>query len=307
MGGAVCEEGMIPLQGVPQYVSVRADRRDAPLLLYLHGGPGDAALPLVRKYNRALERDFTVAVWEQRGTGKSYYPFGGGERVTIEVFLEDLLALTRYLLERFHQEKLYLVGHSWGSVLGLRFLQRHPELVRAYVGCGQVVHMKESCRRAYDFACAGASGKTLEKLRGIDCAYTGEHWLDDLLFVTGQVVKQGGSLYGKRSYNSLVAPFLFSGQYGLKDLMGRQKGSLQSLQRLWPELMETDFEDVRAYGAPVIFVEGRYDAHVSSALAWEYYETIRTEKRFFWFEASCHFPQWSESGRFNELMAEVLR
>ena len=71
--------------------------------------------------------------------------------------------------------------------------------------------------------------------------------------------------------------------------------------------METDFEDVRAYGAPVIFVEGRHDAHVSSALAWEYYETIRTEKRFFWFEASCHFPQWSESGRFNELMAEVLR
>ena len=70
--------------------------------------------------------------------------------------------------------------------------------------------------------------------------------------------------------------------------------------------METDFEPVTSYGAPVIFVEGRHDSHVSSALARTYYETLLSEKQFFWFEHSCHFPQWSENGRFNQLMADLL-
>ena len=69
-------QNTITLNGVPQYVSIRAERDHLPLLLYLHGGPGDAALPLVLKYNSELEKHFTVVVWEQRGAGKSYYDFG---------------------------------------------------------------------------------------------------------------------------------------------------------------------------------------------------------------------------------------
>ena len=70
------EQGAIPINGALQYVSIRSEKENAPLLLYLHGGPGDAALPLVLKYNRDLEKHYTVVVWEQRGAGKSYYKFG---------------------------------------------------------------------------------------------------------------------------------------------------------------------------------------------------------------------------------------
>ena len=299
------EQSLISLNGMPQYVSIRAQKKDAPLLLYLHGGPGDAALPLVMKFNRGLEENFTVVVWEQRGAGKSYYRFEDGA-VTMETFLQDLLSLTAILLERFRQNCLYLVGHSWGSVLGLTFTARHPELVKTYIGCGQVVNMKKSCRTAYEYALAHADSKSLERLRTIDCTYTGDNWLSDLLFVTKQVVKHKGSLYGKTNYNKLITPFLFSGCYSLPDLLRRQKGSLQAIRHLWPELMETDFEGVTRFGTPVIFIEGRYDSHVSSELAREYFETIETKKQFFWFEKSCHFPQWSENDRFNRLLAEVL-
>lgn len=116
------------------------------------------------------------------------------------------------------------MGHSWGSVLGLEFVEQHPELVRAYVGCGQVVNMKKSCRAAYDFALAHADPKATERLRGIDCAYTGENWLDDLLFVTKQVVKQKGSLYGRRNYNDLVKPFLWSKYYSIAMCPRRLRG-----------------------------------------------------------------------------------
>lgn len=300
------EQGTYLINGTPQYVSVRSEAAGAPLLLYLHGGPGDAALPLVLKYNRPLERHFTVAVWEQRGAGKSYYPFAEGG-VTIETFLQDLSDLVQQLLRRFSQEKLYLVGHSWGSVLGLHFAARHPEWVRAYIGCGQVVNMRRSCRAAYEFALAHADAAATEKLRHIDCSYTGEAWLDDLLYVTRQVVLHQGSLYGRSNYTPLVTPFLFSRYYSLPDLLRRQKGSLQSIRALWPALMETNFEGCTRYEVPVVFLEGRHDHHVSSALAKDYFDTIESEKQFFWFERSCHFPQWSESEKFNRLLIHLAQ
>lgn len=298
------EQLKINLNGVPQYVSIRAEKENAPLLIYLHGGPGDAALPLLMKYNKMLEQQFTLVVWEQRGAGKSYYKFDGP--ITIDVFLNDLHSLVKHLLSRFHQSSLYLIGHSWGSILGLRFVKAYPELVRAYIGCGQVVNMRKSSKAAYEYALAHADKKSLEKLRGIDCSYQADSWLNDLLFVTRQVVKHKGSLYGKTNYRDLVVPFLFSRSYTLPDLIRRQKGSLQAIQYLWQEVMQTDFEAQTQYGAPLIFIEGRYDYHVSSALAKEYFDRIETNKQFYWFEKSCHFPQWSESERFNKLMCDLL-
>lgn len=298
------EQLKLPINGVLQYVSIRAEEAGLPLLLYLHGGPGDAALPLVLKYNRELESHFTVAVWEQRGAGKSYYDFGDSI-ITIDTFLQDLHSLIMLLTGRFHQKKLFLLGHSWGSVLGLTYAADHPEMLHAYIGCGQVVNMKKSCRLSYDFAAAHAGPRALERLKHTDCTYTGENWLDDLLFVTGQVVKHGGSLYGRSSYNDLIIPFLFSRYYSIPDLICRQKGSLQSIKRLWPELMETNFEGKTAYRVPVVLIEGRHDMHVSSELAKEYFDTIETDKQFFWFEESCHFPQWSENRRFHKLMTEL--
>lgn len=298
------EQLKMDLNGVPQFFSIRAEKEDAPLLVYLHGGPGDAALPLVMKYNRMLEQQFTVVIWEQRGAGKSYYKFDGN--ITIDIFLTDLHIFVEYLLSRFHQSSLYLLGHSWGSILGLRFSWEHPELVRTYIGCGQVVNMKKSCKAAYDYAVAHADKKSLKKLRKIDCSYQGDTWLKDLLFVTRQVVKHKGSLYGKTNYNDLILPFLFSPYYTLSDLIRRQKGSLQAIQYLWQEVMQTDFEAQTKYDTPIILIEGRYDSHVSSALAKEYFDRIESEKQFYWFEKSCHFPQWSESDRFNKLISELL-
>lgn len=296
----------LDVNGRRQFLSLRAQAEGLPLLLYLHGGPGDAALPLVSRYNRALEGRYTVAVWEQRGAGKSYYPFSPGEPLTIQTFADDLHCIVTHLLRRFHQEKIYLLGHSWGSVLGLHYLRQHPELIHTYAGCGQVVNMREGARRQYGFVLAECrrrgDHKALERLERIDPAYTGESWLDDLLFVTKRVVKYGGSLYGCSSYNRLVKAFLFSPEYSLRDLLNREKGALQSIRRLWPELMGVDFTPVTSYGAPVVFLEGRHDRHVSSALLAEYYETITSPKRLHWFERSCHFPQWSEADKFNSLL-----
>jgi len=293
-----------------QCIAVSSTKSARPILLYLHGGPGDAAMPLVAKYNKGLEDIFTVVILEQRGAGKSYYPFSEAENITIDTYVEDIFTLTKMLLERFHQDKLCLVGHSWGSVLGLKFIQRYPDLVHAYVGCGQVVNMKKSSQIARDFALQKnieqKNNKLIAKLEAVDCSYMQETWLNDLLFVTKQVIRHGGSVYGKKDFNRFVLDFLFSSDYTFKELINRQKGSLQTIKYLWHELMGVDFENTTDYDVPVIFVQGRGDYQVSSILVHDYFQTINTNKQFFWFENSCHFPQWSEPEKFNEVMKLIV-
>ncbi len=299
----------IEINNIRQCISIRTNKKNSPILLYLHGGPGDAALPLVAKYNKRLADIFTVVTLEQRGAGKSYYPFSEKENIKIKTFLDDIHVLTMYLLKRFDQKKIYLAGHSWGSVLGLRFIQLYPELIYTYVGCGQVVNMRKSCKLAFDYAVRmnkdGKNHNKIAKLQSIDCSYRQDSWLNDLLFVTGQVVAHKGSLYGKKNYNRFIFDFLTSPDYSFKDLLNRQKGSLQSIKYLWQELMDIDFEAVTEFEVPVIFVEGRHDYHVSSSLAYDYFERIKTTKQFHWFEKSCHFPQWEEPQEFYKIMASV--
>lgn len=306
-----CLNEFIEINGCKQFLSIRSTGSNKPILLYLHGGPGDAALPLVSKYNSSLTEYFTVVIWEQRGTGKSYYHFLDNKEVTISLFLKDIYVITKHLLNKYKQEKIYLVGHSWGSVLGLKFCQLYPELIQAYIGCGQVVNMQKSSHIAYEYAMQKAidkrDTKVIKRLQNTDCSYSSVNWLDDLLFVTRLVVKYEGSLYGHKNYNPFVKDFIFSQEYSIVDLINRQKGSLQSIQRLWAELMTVDFESVTKIPVPITFVEGRHDYHVSSVLAKEYFDTITTPKNFYWFENSCHFPQWTESEKFTQVMCTILK
>lgn len=170
--------------------------------------------------------------------------------------------------------------------------------------------MKKSSQMAYDFALTKnitvKNQKNVARLKAITPTYENDAWLDDLLFVTKQVVKHKSSLYGKTNYNGFVWDFITSDKYSLKDLLNREKGSLQSIQRLWQELMTVNFEDVKSFDVPVIFIEGRFDEHVSSKLAEDYWSTIETEKEFYWFEQSCHFPQWSEAEKFSGILLDLL-
>lgn len=209
-----------------QFISIFGEDNNLPLLVYLHGGPGDAALPLMSKYNSELGKTFNVVVWEQRGAGKFYYKFAEEEQISIE-------------------------------------------------------------------------------LRTIDISLTQKDWLNDLLFVTKLVVRYRHSLYGKSNYNQLIRDFIFSSKYTFKDLIHREKGSLQSIQYLWQELMEVDFSEYKSFDVPVTFLEGRHDRHVSSSLVEDYYHTIKTPKNLIWFENSSHFPQWEESIKFNQSLISI--
>jgi pimeloyl-ACP methyl ester carboxylesterase len=100
-------------------------------------------LTLNRRNTRELEKFFIVVNWDQRGAGKSYGAIGDVDRMTIDLFVADTRELTRYLLRKFHKDRLVLVGHSWGSVIGALTVSRYPELYSCHVGIGQVASMAE--------------------------------------------------------------------------------------------------------------------------------------------------------------------
>ena len=125
--------------GINQYICIRGKNINDPILLFLHGGPGDAMLPVMTGINKDLEDDFIVVNWEQRGAGKSYYPFKESDEIGIDTFISDTYELTKLLLKRFDKEKIYILGNSWGSVIAIQAVQQFPKLYYAYIGIGQVV------------------------------------------------------------------------------------------------------------------------------------------------------------------------
>ncbi|AKV55769.1 hypothetical protein AB656_05850 [Bifidobacterium actinocoloniiforme DSM 22766] len=270
--------------------------RQAPILLYLHGGPGDACIPLTERYNTPLERYFRVINLDQRGCGLSYYPFRPGESITIESMVEDIHAFVALLARAYPGAPITLLGHSWGSVLGLEFARRWPSLIRRFIGVGQVVCMPAS-HHARSLPTPGFSPAWLGRL------VAQESNLADLLLLLVEMGRTGW-LRGLRQSLDRVAAYLRSPDYGLAGLWGLLLGAHQSHARLDSQLDRVDFSAIRSFTAPVAFLEGRHDQHLPSQLVARYAARLTSPHEFVWFDHSGHCPQWEEPGRFNR---EVLR
>ena len=263
------------INGVDQRYCVLGTNPDNPVLIYVHGGPGDTCLPLIEKYNSALSEHFNVVVWEQRGAGFSYYPFTESNHPTVNTYIEDLQVLTRHVLDTYHQEKVYLIGHSWGSVLGIRFIQEHPELVRHYIGCGrQVVNFDDITKEQIAFVRAHTSDKrTLAFLDSYQKDSQGADWMKALLRLTKLVVKYGGSIYGRSNMNNLIRPFITLITLG-KPPLAKNKSLIKSILLVGAEGRKAAVGEIADYGhadtvqPPAGYVQPRHEKQYQKRTAW---------------------------------------
>lgn len=288
------------IQGTDLFFSVNTNQDSKnPILLYLHGGPGDSCIPLTQKFNASLEKKFNFINLEQRGAGLSYYKFNEKKELVIDDVVTDIYLFIKYILERFSQKKVILIGHSWGSVLAIKLIQKYPDLFIKYIGIGQVVNMKKNIDLQQSFL-------NTKGIKERELDYNDETALiKDSLSITKSVVKHGGSLFNETNYSKLIFPFIFSKAYSIKTLINRLKGSNQSIQCFWKELMQINFESIYSYPIPMCFIEGRHDYHVSSGLVEEYLSKIESPASLIWFEKSGHFPQWEEPDKFNRLVIDL--
>ena len=154
----VDEELFARIGGIEQWISIRGQNRDNPVLLLLHGGPGMASSFLPRDYFFSWTRDFTVVRWDQRGAGRTYGRSGPvSSGITIERMAQDGIEVAEFVRARLRKPKIVLIGLSWGSMLGTTIAHARPDLFYAYVGTGQAVNQGKYKKIAYEQLLAEAA------------------------------------------------------------------------------------------------------------------------------------------------------
>ena len=308
----------VRIGGIDQWIQVRGRSMNSPILLFIHGGPGVPFIPLARAFQGPWEKWFTVVQWDQRGAGKTYASNGVEvQRDTMKIpqMEQDTVEVVNYLRNRFHRDKIFVLGHSWGSVLGLWLAHEHPELIYAYVGTGQVVNMRQNDLTAYRDALEQARSQRREAaIRGLEGiapypdgdtdlekAGIARAWEEELL---GPPVRGTPFVDVRRILLDLVS----TPEYSLMDDYGFIRGQALSLNVFVPQMAQVKLDELgRDFHAPVFFFEGRHDPYCRPALIWDYSRTIEApQKRFIWFENSGHFPFFEEQQKFREALVDQV-
>lgn len=301
--------------GVEQGMIIKGKNEENPVLLFLHGGPGNPEYVLAKQYDIGLGEQFTVCWWDQRGSGMSYDSSIDSKDMTLEQMISDTVEVTNYLRERFGKKKIYLMGHSWGSFLGINTVSQYPELFEAYMGIDQVTNQFESEKLGYDSMIAQAKKtddtKVLKKLKSYNID-NNQAITDDYLMLRSQIMsKQGNGVFheSKSKFKDIVLPVFQANEYTLSDKYGYIMGSLFALKcpinsiQFETNLMET----VKKVDAPVYIFHGVYDKQVSYELSQQYYELIETpKKKFYSFEKSAHSPFMEEPNKFISIIKEEV-
>jgi pimeloyl-ACP methyl ester carboxylesterase len=299
----------LDLNGRKQWISIRGWNKNAPVLLFLAGGPGGTQMAAVRHELAELEKHFVVVNWDQPSSGKSYYA-EKTKNITAQTYIQDGHALTEYLKDRFSQEKIYLMGESWGSALGIFLVDKYPESYHAFIGTGQMVDFAETERIDYAKALEIAQSK-------------GDTALIERLTANGEPPYYGNDVTWKSAvYLNYLSAYMAanpkiqnpgyntfrdvgSSEYGLLDKINFFRGIVNTFNHVYQQLYTIDMRtDYIKLDVPVCFFLGRYDVNAPTVLVEEYVQGLDApDKRIIWFEHSGHNPWINEPEKF---VREVL-
>jgi pimeloyl-ACP methyl ester carboxylesterase len=304
----------ININGVKQGMFIKSRDVNRPVLLFLHGGPGMPEYFLTQRYPTGLEDDFTVVWWDRRGAGLSYSPNIPRETMTVAQSIADTLAVTNYLRQRFHQDKIYLLAHSGGSFIGIQVAAQAPMLYHAYLGMGQMAHQIESEKLAYEYILqqfkANGNTRMVRKLENapvtlnvpLPPAYAAVR--DEAMHTLGV----GTTRDMKSVVSGIFLPSWRFPEYTLREKINLWRGKLFSHNILWNEMIATDLtRKVTTLELPVYFFHGRYDYTCNYTLARAYYEKIQAPvKGFYTFEQSAHSPCFEEPKKMRQILRDEV-
>ncbi len=306
----------LKLGGVEQAIHVTADTPHAPVLLFLHGGPGLPHMPFAH-VNAELAASYLVVHWDQRGAGKSYSPALTADHLSIEQLVSDTHELILWLCARFNKSQVLLVGHSWGSALGVIVAARFPRLVAAYVGLGQIVNLQESERVRFHLALELARERenrpALAALRRLGPPPYASLRESDTL--ERWACRLAGEAHRPLTEARFIRLALASPVYSWLDLLKLPLGVQFSERSFWSKIVcDVDlFRQAPRLEMPVYFLLGQRDVAGTHFLARRYFDALEAPrgKTFITFEHSGHWPHLDESARFRAILTtqvgKVLR
>ncbi len=309
--GSVAELTRVDVNGHDLAMMIRGHSVENPVLLFLAGGPGGTELGAMRHHGEALERDFTVVTWDQRGTGRSYDALDPISTLTLEGAVEDTLAVSRYLRDRFDQDEIYLVGQSWGTLLGVLAARQQPGLYRAFVGTGQMVSPRETDRIFYEDTLAwarrtGNDGlvETLESSGPPPYASILDY--EPALSYEQEVYPYDHS--GNAEGQGQMAEGILVGEYSLLDRLHNLAGFLDTFSVLYPQIQGVDLRaDAASLDVPVYLFQGAHEARGRAEPAEEWFAMLDApRKQMAVADTSGHRPLWEQPAAFHRFMTRVV-
>lgn len=304
------EKSLLNLGGEKQYVEITAESDKNPVLLFIHGGPGWPQTPQLRYFNSGLTKSFILVTWDQRGCGKSYLHDSTASNLTLDQIVADAHELTQFLKEKFKQQKIFLVGFSWGSAVGLTLAKKYPGDYLAYTGISQVINMKQGMEVTQEWLAERAKEKNdtatlkiLKRLNQKDSSLCNNP-LDCFMKQYELLAKYNGAVFNAKNNQEVEKAMIRYDDYKNYDW---NKGFLYSARLLEKDLFSTDFSTVKQIDIPVYFIAGRHDWNVPAVLVEKFVNNLAApHKEIIWFENSGHGPLEEEPEKFNRTIIEKL-
>ncbi|MFX1607006.1 MAG: alpha/beta fold hydrolase [Promethearchaeota archaeon] len=309
----------ITLGGLKQWIFIRGMDQNNPVLIFLHGGPGEPSVGMSssRRLDAELIKHFTVVHWDQRGGGKSYSSSIPVDSMTIDRLVEDCKELIDYLRNRFDKPKVFIVAHSSGTVIGIKTAHNYPEKIHAYVGVAQIINDCEHETINYNFIVEEA--KRLGKIKhqaAIEAIGLPPYETPNKLWEKANYIVRYGGMMADFSIGKmigLVLPYLTSPEYslmeGIRTLIG--KGRNFTTNALWKELTEVNFtREIDSIKVPIFFFEGKHDMITPTVVVEEFFNQLKAEggKRLVIFENSAHYAMLEEKEKYLQtLIGDVLK
>ena len=306
---SISEKLFLNINGTRQGMFIKSKNSDNPVLLYLHGGMPDYFF--TEKYPTHLEDNFTMIWWEQRNCGISYDPETAEDAASLEQLVDDTIVLTKYLLERFKKDKIFLMGHSGGTFPGVYVIDKMPELYAAYIGVAQMSDQVSSERIAFEFILKQSeetgNKKLAERLKNF--SYNDDNKIPEgyLKIRDTAMHKLGiGTMRNIRNIiTGLFLPSLCFSEYTLKEKYHLWAGKSRSgISQNWEEMTHTNLiETKNNFKVPVYFFHGLYDYTCSYELAKKYFNALTAPvKGFYTFRQSAHSPLFEEPEKMNLIL-----
>jgi pimeloyl-ACP methyl ester carboxylesterase len=302
---SISEIQTFTLGGFPQKVLLRGVDRNNPILLYVHGGPGAAQMVLAPTYSNELEKHFVVAHWDQRGAGSSCADVDWGT-LSLDRLVSDTIELAEIL---GNGRKIFMIGHSWGSLVGVWAIHSRPDLFYAYVGTGQLVHRDRQEQISYDWVVeqAKTAGNTeaLQELATIHPPYTTQA---EFALQRFWLSKYHGDTYQFKREEALLPRKIFGPEYSLITKLRYQDCFDKSREFLLQDRLNIDLlSKIHEFQVPVYFFLGRHDYNTPTALVEEWAQQLKAPHlEILWFENAGHSLDIEVPQEFQLKLIEVL-
>ncbi|MGG3280510.1 alpha/beta hydrolase [Paenibacillus solani] len=296
----------VEINGTGHELMIRGQDKSNPVVIFVHGGPGVSEIPYATKYQDLLEKDFTVVRYDQRASGKSYHFGEDYSNLSTDLLVEDLLALTDYISARFDQQKVILVGHSFGTYIGIQAAQQAPDKYEAYIGIGQMSNIVDSEWDGLNYVIdqAKQSGNTtdVQYLQEL----TEKVQNGDMLTPRQYVRKYDGAARLIDPNADMEKGLWFGPEYNLLDRIRYNLGAAYSQDILIQQAIAEPLPTiVTELDVPVYFIMGQYDYMTSAKSAKAYLDQIDARsKEFITYDQSAHYPQFEEKETFSKWMVD---